>query len=61
MMHAFEKTGHHLMEQLRSVSGVNQDEEMLNMLQYQHAWQGAARFISYVDQMIATLFHELGR
>jgi len=47
-------------EQNEAVSGVNIDEEMMDMIQYQHAWQGASRFLNYVDQMIEVLFMELG-
>jgi len=61
MIQAFSRTEAQLLEQDRSISSVNLDEEMLNMIQYQHAWNAAARFINYVDLMIGTLFQELGR
>lgn len=43
------------------MAGVSLDEEVMNMIQFQHAWHAAARFISYVDYMIGTLIDELGR
>ena len=50
-----------LREQHLSISGVSLDEEILNMIQFQQAWNAAARFISYVDEMLSVLFNELGR
>ena len=38
-----------------SVAGVSLDEEMVNLLKYQHAYEAAAKLISTVDDMIATL------
>jgi len=54
-----EKAEAQFREQHEAVAGVNMDEEMLDMVQFQHAWQGASRFLSYVDQMIDVLFMEL--
>ena len=42
-------------------SGVNLDEEMTNMLAYQRAYEGAARFMSSVDQLLDTLINRTGR
>ena len=61
MEEAFGKTETELIELHRSVAGVNIDEEMLNMLQFQHAWNAAARFLTYVDEMLTVLFSELRR
>jgi flagellar hook-associated protein 1 FlgK len=41
-----------LQVQRESVSGVNLDEEAISLLQYQRAFQGAARFVSVVDQLL---------
>ncbi|MGN6242589.1 MAG: flagellar hook-associated protein FlgK [Motilibacteraceae bacterium] len=41
-------------------SGVNLDEEMINMVQYQHAYEGAARLMTAVDQTLDTLIHNTG-
>jgi flagellar hook-associated protein 1 FlgK len=41
-------------------SGVNLDEEMTNMLAFQRAYEGAARFVTSVDQMLDTLINRTG-
>jgi flagellar hook-associated protein 1 FlgK len=41
--------------QRASVSGVSVDEEAVNLLNFQQTYQGAARFISVVDDMTQTL------
>jgi flagellar hook-associated protein 1 FlgK len=41
----------------QAVSGVNVDEEMTNMLSYQHAYEAAAKFISAVDETLSTLIN----
>ncbi|GAB3681675.1 flagellar hook-associated protein FlgK [Angustibacter aerolatus] len=43
-----------------SVSGVSIDEEMTNMLMYQRAYEGAAKVMSAVDEMLQTLM-SIGR
>jgi flagellar hook-associated protein 1 FlgK len=37
------------------VSGVSVDEESINLLAFQRAYQGSARFITVVDEMMQTL------
>ncbi len=53
-----------LMKDLRdtraSISGVNMDEEIAQMMKYQHGYQAAARFISNVDQMLDTIINRMG-
>lgn len=44
----------------QSVSGVNIDEEMIDMVRYQQSYQAAARFISTVSQLTESLIN-LGR
>ncbi|GMU41607.1 MAG: hypothetical protein AMXMBFR23_24730 [Chloroflexota bacterium] len=45
------------LEQLRqSISGVNLDEEMVNMVQFQRGYQAAAQVIQKIDQMLDELF-----
>ena len=61
MEEAFGRTEAQLIELHRSIAGVNLDEEMLNMTQFQHSWHAAARYLNYVDQMLSMLFTELGR
>ncbi|MGJ8454851.1 flagellar hook-associated protein FlgK [Pseudothermotoga sp. U03pept] len=48
-------------EQAReSVKGVSLDEEMANMIKYQHAFSAAARVITAVDEMIGRVIDKLG-
>ena len=44
-----------------SVSGVHQDEEMANMIKYQHAYNASARMITTVDEMIDVIINRMGR
>jgi flagellar hook-associated protein 1 FlgK len=41
-------------------SGVNLDEEMTNMMMYQHAYSAASRFITVIDDVLATLVERTG-
>ncbi len=48
------------LEQSRSsVSGVSLDEEMANMIQYQHAYQANAKIISTVDELLDLIINGL--
>ncbi|MDY6949945.1 MAG: flagellar hook-associated protein FlgK [Thermodesulfobacteriota bacterium] len=38
-----------------SVSGVSLDEEMLNLIKFQHAYEAAARLITTVDELMETI------
>jgi len=42
------------------VKGVSLDEEMANMIKYQHAFSAAAKVITAVDQMIQTVINMVG-
>ncbi|MDH5324954.1 MAG: flagellar hook-associated protein FlgK [Gammaproteobacteria bacterium] len=44
-----------------SVSGVNLDEEAVNLLRYQQAYQAAAQVISVVDSLFQTLLNSVNR
>lgn len=44
----------------QSVSGVSLDEEMTNMIRFQHAYNAAARLITAIDEMLDTLINRLG-
>lgn len=44
----------------QSISGVNIDEELAEMIKYQHGYQAAARFISSVDRMLDTIINRMG-
>jgi flagellar hook-associated protein 1 FlgK len=43
-----------------SVSGVNYDEEVSNMLTFQHAYSAASRVLTTVDSMLDTLINHTG-
>ncbi|MET4052312.1 flagellar hook-associated protein FlgK [Frigoribacterium sp. PvP054] len=44
-----------------STAGVSLDEENVNLLTYQHAYQGAARVMTAIDEMLDTLINGMGR
>lgn len=44
-----------------STSGVSMDEEMANLIQYQHAYQANAKIISTVDQLLDVVINNLKR
>jgi flagellar hook-associated protein 1 FlgK len=54
-----------LVEQLNqrkeSISGVSLDEEMVNLIQYQYAYQAAARVITVVDEMLDTIINRMAQ
>jgi flagellar hook-associated protein 1 FlgK len=41
--------------QRESISGVSLDEEAINLLQYQKAYEAAARFLRIADEMTQTI------
>jgi flagellar hook-associated protein 1 FlgK len=43
-----------------SVSGVNTDEEMVNLMAAQRGYEGAARVLTAVDSMLDTLINRTG-
>lgn len=46
--------------QRQNTSGVSLDEETTHLIQYQHAYQAAARVIGVVDGMLDTLINHMG-
>ncbi len=48
-------------EHQQSVSGVSLDDEMLNLIQFQHSYNAAAKFLSTLDQMLEMLINNVGR
>jgi flagellar hook-associated protein 1 FlgK len=44
-----------VMDEFKSVSGVDMDEELVNLMMYQTAYQANAKIITAVDRMIDTL------
>lgn len=47
-------------EARNAVSGVNIDEEMVNMIQFQRAYEAAARYMTTIDQLLDTLVNRTG-
>lgn len=47
--------------QQSSVSGVNLDEELTKLLQYQRAYQAAARVINTADAFLDTIINQIGK
>jgi flagellar hook-associated protein 1 FlgK len=57
-------TQHAIMKDLRdtraSISGVNMDEEIAEMIKFQHGYTAAARFITTIDEMLDTIINRMG-
>jgi len=49
-----------LEEMRQSVSGVSVDEELSNMIKFQHGYAAAARFITTVNSMLDTIINRMG-
>ncbi|MBU9721729.1 MULTISPECIES: flagellar hook-associated protein FlgK [Bacillaceae] len=47
-------------ERRMSVSGVSLDEELTNLIQFQHAYNAAARSITAVDEMLDVIINRMG-
>ncbi len=47
-------------ERRQSVSGVSLDEEMTNMIRFQHAYNAAARTITTIDEMLDKIINGMG-
>jgi flagellar hook-associated protein 1 FlgK len=50
-----------LLLDLEKVSGVSLDEEMTSLMKYQHAYSGAARVITAMDEALDRLINGTGR
>jgi len=50
----------HLINLKESISGVSLDEEMANMIRFQHAYSAAARMMTAVDEMLSIIINRLG-
>ena len=44
----------------QSVMGVSLDEEMSNLIKYQHAYNAAARLVSTTDELLDTIINRMG-
>lgn len=55
---------HAIMDDLRglrdSISGVNIDEELADIMKFQHGYNAAAKFVTVIDEMIDTVINRLG-
>lgn len=49
-----------LVNQRQSVSGVSVDEEMTNLVKYQHSYAASARVITTIDEYLDTLINKTG-
>ena len=43
-----------------SVSGVNIDEELSDIIKFQHGYNASARFVSVINEMIDTVINRMG-
>jgi len=50
----------YLKELRDSISGVNIDEELTNMIRFQKGYEAAARYITTINQMLDTLINRMG-
>lgn len=55
----FELIGNQLTQEIDSISGVDPNEEMVFLLQYQKAYEASVRVISTMDQVLSELFNIL--
>ena len=57
------KTQAAIMKDLRderaSISGVNMDEELADMIRFQHGYNAAAKFVSVIDEMLDTIINRV--
>ena len=49
----------HLENSRQSISGVNIDEEMAQMVKYQHGYNASARLVSYIDEILDILINRM--
>jgi flagellar hook-associated protein 1 FlgK len=55
-----ERIGKELRDLRSSISGVNMDEELANMIKFQHGYEAAAKFVTQIDQMLDTVINRMG-
>jgi flagellar hook-associated protein 1 FlgK len=55
-----DRIGKELRDLRQSMSGVNMDEELANMIKFQHGYEAAAKFVTKMDSMLDTIINRLG-
>lgn len=55
-----DRIGKELRDLRQSISGVNMDEELANMIKFQHGYEAAAKFVTKVDSMLDTIINRMG-
>ena len=55
-----ERIGKQLRDLRASISGVNMDEELSEMIKFQHGYSAAAKFVTTVDEMLDTIINRMG-
>ncbi len=55
-----DRIGKQLRDLRQSLSGVNMDEELANMIKFQHGYAAAAKFVTHIDQMLDTIINRMG-
>jgi len=48
-----------LRDMREALSGVNIDEELANLIKYQHGYSAAARFVTEIDRMLDTIINRM--
>jgi flagellar hook-associated protein 1 FlgK len=59
-METHARIGKQLRDLRQSISGVNMDEELANMIKFQHGYEAAAKFVTHIDQMLDTIINRMG-
>jgi flagellar hook-associated protein 1 FlgK len=44
----------------QAISAVSMDEEMSNLIRYEHSYNAAARIVNVMDEMLDTILHKIG-
>ncbi len=51
---------HEIENRRQSISGVSQDEELANMVKFQHAYNASARMMTTIDEMLDVIINRIG-
>ena len=47
-------------EKIKELSGVNMDEELVNLTKFQRAYEAAARIVTVTDELLQTILGMVG-